>query len=210
MATQRTAFADIINAIYGTNTDAKETAREYLDTYITGVGDLEDATLETGVKLYTDAVSGRKVVVTSKTTGATVDGSYQDAVLSAQAKTGGLTGDDEANILIGNTFANLLNGGDGDDTLFGGGGNDTLSGGAGADVLEGGSGNNTYIIDTADDEVIESLAGTAGGTDTVIISAEFDDISGDGYTLSENVEHLNASAYVNGIELTGNALANTI
>ncbi|WP_131800967.1 calcium-binding protein, partial [Methylovorus sp. MM2] len=42
------------------------------------------------------------------------------------------------------------------------------------------------------------------------ISAEFDDISGDGYTLSENVEHLNASAYVNGIELTGNALANTI
>ncbi|WP_131800947.1 calcium-binding protein, partial [Methylovorus sp. MM2] len=99
------------------------------------------------------------------------------------------TGNSGANILLGNNGANILDGG------------------AGADTMVGGAGNDTYRVDDVGDEVIESLA---GGTDTVIISAEFDDISGDGYTLSENVEHLNASAYVNGIELTGNALANTI
>ena len=51
----------------------------------------------------------------------------------------------------------------GDDTLWGGAGNDTLDGGRGADDMHGGIGNDTYILDTPDDAVIELAR---QGTDT--------------------------------------------
>jgi Ca2+-binding RTX toxin-like protein len=77
-------------------------------------------------------------------------------------------------------------------------GNDTLTGGAGADVMEGGLGNDTYVVDSAGDLVLE-MAG--GGTDTVKSSIT--------HTLSSDVENLTLTAtrVING---TGNALDNTL
>ena len=88
-------------------------------------------------------------------------------------------------------------------TIQGNAGANTLDGGAGADTLQGFGGNDTYIVDNADDVVVE----TAGkGTDTVIAKAS--------YTLAAaaNVEKLQTqgptSTYA--VSLTGNALVNTI
>jgi Ca2+-binding RTX toxin-like protein len=54
----------------------------------------------------------------------------------------------------------------GDDIIDGGAGNDTIDGGAGADTLTGGTGNDIFVVNGADDVVIE-LAGAANGLDTV-------------------------------------------
>ncbi|HRL75443.1 MAG TPA: M10 family metallopeptidase [Candidatus Accumulibacter phosphatis] len=76
---------------------------------------------------------------------------------------GGSGGD----VLIGNSAANLLEARDGNDTLDGGSGNDTLNGGTGADSLTGGDGNDFYYVDHAGDQVVETNAAAAGGTDLV-------------------------------------------
>lgn len=81
--------------------------------------------------------------------------------------------------LIGNDVRNMLSGGLGDDRLFGGGGADELRGGAGANQLFGGSGADTYIVESAQDVLVE-LADE--GTDTVISSLDF--------TLANNIEVL--------------------
>lgn len=82
----------------------------------------------------------------------------------------GARGNDEANIMTGNDLANRL---------YGMGGNDTVDGGGGADWLEGGAGDDTYVVDNADDKVVE---GRDQGRDTVRARV--------GYTLSDNVENL--------------------
>ncbi|WP_349601323.1 beta strand repeat-containing protein [Azospirillum argentinense] len=71
-------------------------------------------------------------------------------------------------------------GNDLDNLIRGGSGNDTLAGGLGLDTLVGGAGNDLYLIDDADDVVIE----TAGeGTDEVRTSLA-------AFTLAANVEVL--------------------
>ena len=118
--------------------------------------------------------------------------------------------------LAGTAAADTLDGGAGDDSLSGLGGNDILIGGAGNDVLDGGSGvddlrggrgDDTYVVDSAFDAVLE-LSGN--GTDTVRSTTAF--------TLPQNVENLTiigtvaASATGNGLDntITGNAADNTL
>ncbi|CUQ68183.1 calcium-binding protein [Candidatus Nitrospira inopinata] len=110
-------------------------------------------------------------------------------------------GNELNNVVIGNGAANVLEGGAGNDTLIGNGGNDRLDGGLGADRMEGGAGNDTYIVDSASDQVIETVAGSAGGVDLVVSSVSF--------TLGPNVEHLTliGTANLNG---TGNELNNVL
>lgn len=118
------------------------------------------------------------------------------------------TGNAVANLIFGNEAKNQmmglggddeLHGGAGADTLDGGTGNDTLDGGSGIDNLAGGSGDDIYVVDQAEDVVIEYAN---EGSDTVRATAS--------YTLSANVENLILEAeggYING---TGNALVNTL
>jgi Ca2+-binding RTX toxin-like protein len=76
-----------------------------------------------------------------------------------------LTGNELDNQIHGNGYANVLTGGlgndrlyaeNGDDQLFGGDGADLLDGGFGIDSMSGGTGSDTYIVDHANDVVIES------------------------------------------------------
>ncbi|MBI5615797.1 MAG: hypothetical protein HY943_05875 [Gammaproteobacteria bacterium] len=95
---------------------------------------------------------------------------------------------------------NSLDGGAGNDTLYGAAGNDTLDGGTGLDTLSGGADNDSYIVDTTTDALVEA---SGGGTDTVLSSVTF--------TLAAlaNVENLTltGTVVING---TGNTGANVL
>lgn len=107
------------------------------------------------------------------------------------------TGNDLNNTITGNGLANSLSGGAGNDTLDGGAGADRLDGGDGADVLQGGAGNDLYIVDNANDEILETFN---GGIDSVLASVD--------YVLGDNAERLTLiGAALTG---TGNARDNTI
>ncbi|TAY69455.1 M10 family metallopeptidase, partial [Rhizobium leguminosarum] len=100
--------------------------------------------------------------------------------------------------ITGNEADNTLWGNAGNDSLAGDSGNDTLDGGAGIDKMSGGVGNDVYIVDNANDAVIENAN---EGTDTVRTTGS--------YTLSTNVENL---VYIGtfGFSGTGNTAANVI
>ncbi len=86
-------------------------------------------------------------------------------------------------------------------TIYGGIGDDTLDGKGGADTLAGGLGNDHYIVDNAADVIIE-FAGQ-GDADTVYAQKSY--VLGN----SADIEVLIAQSAAK-IDLTGNALANTI
>jgi serralysin len=82
---------------------------------------------------------------------------------------------------VGNELANTLRGGTGNDDLFGRAGNDTLYGGTGtANTLLGQEGDDTYVVDSIGDSVIE-FAGE--GNDTVRTELG-------SFVLRDNVENL--------------------
>jgi Ca2+-binding RTX toxin-like protein len=107
-----------------------------------------------------------------------------------------LTGNELDNILLGNNESNLLSGGIGRDTLLGEGGDDTIDGGQGVDLMAGGLGDDTYIVSSKADRVVEAVS---QGTDHVIASSS--------YTLSSNVENLTLSGDGN-FTAGGNSLDN--
>ncbi len=122
---------------------------------------------------------------------------FENLTLSGSSALTG-TGTSGANVITGNGGANKLYGMAGDDTLYGGAGADTLDGGTGNDVMDGGAGNDTYILDSADDIVIEL---TDGGIDTIIVEADF--------TVSGEIENIILAGTGN-FNAFGSAIANTI
>jgi Ca2+-binding RTX toxin-like protein len=98
----------------------------------------------------------------------------------------------------GGSGNDLIYGGDGNDILLGGDGNDRIDGGSGVDQLAGGNGDDTYIIDSVWDEIIE-LPG--GGTDTIRSVVTI--------TLADEVEHLFLDGREN-LDGVGNELSNRL
>ena len=92
------------------------------------------------------------------------------------------------NTLIGNGLANHL---------AGGLGNDVLDGRAGADLMNGGAGNDSYVVDSLGDRIVDSA-----GIDTVRTTIN-------GYRLAAGLENLIllGAAPLSGL---GNAVANTL
>ena len=111
-----------------------------------------------------------------------------------------LTGNEYGQSLYGSQGVNNLSGGAGNDYLVGLGGNDFLIGGAGNDNLQGGTGNDLYYVDGGD--AIFEAAGE--GDDTAVAFASF--------TLGANqsVETLTAAEGSSNIDLTGNALGQSL
>ena len=99
-------------------------------------------------------------------------------------------------IIEGNHAINVI-GNDKNNTLIGNTGDNILDGGQGKDILVGNQGNDTYLVDNAQDQVIEKVD---EGIDTVKSSVD--------YQLSKNVENLELLATA--IKGTGNALDNNI
>ncbi|WWL44629.1 hypothetical protein V5O39_30105 [Pseudomonas parakoreensis] len=98
-------------------------------------------------------------------------------------------GNDLNNTLLGNAQAN---------NLQGGAGNDILNGGAGADTLSGGTGDDTYVVDNANDIIIEAAN---EGVDLVQTTVS--------YVLSANIE-AGQILGSDSLNLVGNDLSNTL
>ncbi len=90
-----------------------------------------------------------------------------------------LKGGDGNDELSGGAGKDQLFGDAGDDILIGGADSDTLNGGLGSNILIGGLGNDTYIIDSLENIIVEKAN---GGSDTVKASLN--------YTLDNNIEKL--------------------
>jgi Ca2+-binding RTX toxin-like protein len=125
----------------------------------------------------------------------------------------GASGHVRGEVYGGNGMDRLFGGTD-DDVLNGGRDDDFLDGGKGGDVMNGGKGSDAYLVDDADDVIIDAVESdvapgkgrglTPSGTDTVY--------AGVSYTLEGgvSVEVLQADAGTTGLTLKGNAFAQTI
>jgi Ca2+-binding RTX toxin-like protein len=128
-------------------------------------------------------------------------GSAGNDVLFGMGGNDYLVGNPGNDRLLGGAGNDSLYGGSGDDLLDGSSGDDWLDGGTGSDTMAGGPGNDTYVVDTADDIVIESLARGAGGVDTIQTSVSL--------SAPMNVENITA-APGGPISITGNSVANQL
>jgi Ca2+-binding RTX toxin-like protein len=97
-----------------------------------------------------------------------------------------------------------ITGGAGADHLLGFGGDDTIDGKAGADTMEGGTGSDVYIVDNANDAVVEAAL---GGSDTIKTSVAID-LGGASFA-GQEIENVIVTA-AGAVNITGNALNNTI
>lgn len=102
---------------------------------------------------------------------------------------------------VGNRRDNTLTGNSAVNRLTGGEGNDWLDGGAGADILDGGVGSDTYVVDDANDTIIDTSSQV--DIDTVRSTVSWTLGSGSGL---ENLVLL-GTGNING---TGNTVSNII
>lgn len=105
---------------------------------------------------------------------------------------------EDQTLTSGESDNDKLYGGAGNDTLLGDIGDDYLDGGAGADLMEGGVGNDTYIVNSINDVILEH---DNSGYDTVVSSTN--------YLLNKNIEELRLLEGYD-INATGNAQDNTL
>ena len=148
------------------------------------------------VLMIGDGTQGQVVDRFEFDSGAVYDFNGLKALLSAAPSM--VEGSGLSDELHGTPGRDIISARAGDDLLFGGAGGDRLDGGEGADLMSGGSGYDSYVVDDAGDQVIESAN---GGFDWVFALVDYD--------LPEHVEalQLNGSDPLSG---SGNAAANYI
>lgn len=127
-----------------------------------------------------------------------------------------LTGNELRNVLTGNAQDNVLIGLGGDDTLFGGegrdrlrgdDGQDSLDGGAGNDIMLGGAGMDTYVIDSTDDYLLDSLAD--GNVAYTSVSRDFTNVGISHVFITGNSD-INVTGNVDNNQIMGNSGSNLI
>jgi Ca2+-binding RTX toxin-like protein len=158
------------------------------DTYVVdNMNDLVDETDGSGVETVLSSIS-------FSLAGPNVAGDVENLTLTGRGSTSA-TGNDLANVITGNRAANVLSGA---------GGNDWLDGAGGADIMAGGTGDDTYVVNSAGDVVIEA---GGDGIDTLLTSVSFN--LSDGVHAFGDIENviLLGSGRINA---TGNALGNTL
>jgi len=148
------------------------------DTYIVGGG---DAVVEASGEGHDTEIALVKV---------RLGDNVEDLVLDPAALVFAGSGNALDNSLTGNGQSNLL---------LGAAGNDTLDGGSRGDAMAGGSGDDTFVVDTAEDRVIERVG---QGIDTVLASVSYNLASAPG------VENLTLGGTA--ASGRGNALDNTL
>ncbi len=116
-------------------------------------------------------------------------------------------GDDVENLVLtgtgdfdggGNALDNKITGNDGNNVLYGGDGNDLIDGAGGSNIMQGGAGDDTYVVRTAADYVMEW---DGQGTDTVRAAMT--------YSLGDAIENLVLTGTDN-VDGTGNELNNVL
>ncbi|WP_141243825.1 calcium-binding protein [Sphingomonas lenta] len=108
-----------------------------------------------------------------------------------------IRGTDGADLVGGTAGADYLVGYAGPDTLTGGDGADTLDGALGADRLTGGLGDDGYIVDQADDAIVEA---PGEGYDVVQVTASAYQLAG-----GVSIERLYASSGFASVNIAGNS-----
>lgn len=166
-----------------------------LDTLVGGDGDDVYIVDRGGEFIIEEADAGWDTIISAVTR--TLSANVERLVLSGTGDADG-RGNGLANILTGNSGNNLLEGLAEKDTLYGGAGDDSLDGGLSFDRMIGGDGNDLYVVDRAEDVVVERAG---EGTDTVVSSVS--------WHLGANVENLTLIGR-KAISGTGNGLDNTL
>lgn len=143
-----------------------------------GKGDDIYVVSDMNANVFENAASGRDQVITSLET-YTLSSNFEDLIYTGSKRI----------TATGNELANYIQGG---------AGADRIDGKLGADIMAGGKGDDTYIVESAGDRIVES---GNSGSDRALASVS--------YVLDDNVENLQltTSAKLNG---TGNSLANLI
>ncbi len=137
----------------------------------------------------------------------TLSGFDGNDILSSAGNDDVVYGGNGNDLVYGGGGIDLLNGDAGNDTIFGDGGNDTINGGDGNDTIDGGinndimtggAGDDTYVVDTMADQVIENAG---EGIDLVQ--------TGLNYTLGATLESLTLTGLAN-VDGTGNSSNNVL
>ncbi len=176
------------NQLYGLGGNDSLDGGTGADTLVGGAGDdsyFVDSTLDVLVEIANEGIDS-----VYASANYTLSANIENLILDASAGNINASGNAEANFIKGNS------------------GNNRLDGGSGADILDGGSGNDTYVIDTALDQIVESAA---GGMDTVESSITYilTDAALENLTLTGSA-NLNATGNDATNQLTGNSGNNRI
>ncbi len=131
----------------------------------------------------------------SYTLGTAADVMIERVNINTAAGAATMVGNANDDLLIGNSFSNVLQGGSGADRLNGRGGTNTMSGGYGDD---------TFVVTTKADKVLEF---TGEGTDLVRAETNYTLPSGTG---SAYIENLRLQAGFGNLNGAGNDLDNTV
>lgn len=164
------------------------------------VDNVKDVIIEKSSNVKTGGNDTVESTSLSYTLGANVENLILKSVAGASS-TG--IGNKSNNVITGNIGDNFLDGKEGNDKLNGGDGADTLNGGLGMDTLAGGNDDDIYIMNNAEDKIVETEDG--GGQDQVLASVSFD-LNSNGLEFIE-VLTLSGAKAIDGI---GNDLDNTI